>query len=335
AMSGRLKFSGRPDHQFRQFAALMGATAGVSLRRALGRPLVPSWPWAVEVGTELLREQMRLMFTMTPPEARAFADSMTLPAPVLERVRVGEPVTKPVPGRWFEPAGHAGRTLLYLHGGGYAFHGGAFASFVALVAEATRARTFALDYRLTPEHPYPAQLDDAQAAYRALLASGVDPERLVVAGDSAGGHLTLSLLVALRDVGAPLPAVALALCPWTHSGARGASLFANDPYDWVQGAHAVRFGEWLRRDLPADDPRVSPLLADLRGLPPIVLQAGGREILYDQIVEFAGVAKAQGVHVKLQVWPEMNHDFQAFGPDVPEAREALAAMRAAVEEYCR
>ena len=334
-MSTGLSFQGRPEHQLRSFAALWHATLKVSIRRMLGRPLVPSWSWTFETGTELLREQMRVMFTMSPPEARAFGDSMHLPAPVLDRVRMSEPVESPARGRWFEPRETSGRTLLYLHGGGYAFHGDSYASFVALVAEATGARTFALDYRLSPEHHHPAQLEDALAAYRALIASGVSPSRLAVAGDSAGGHLTLSLMIALRDAGDPLPAVAMGLCPWTHTGARGASLTGNDAYDWVQGAHAIQFGEWYRAGIPADDPRVSPLCADLRGLPPLVLQAGGREILHDQIVEFADAAKSQGVHVSLQVWPEMNHDFQAFGPDVPEAREALANLRAAMERWCR
>jgi acetyl esterase/lipase len=334
-MSTGLTFRGRPEHQFRNFVALWSVTLKVSLRRMLGRPLVRSWSWTFEMGTELLREQMRVMFTMTPPEARAFGDSMSLPAPALDRVRTSEPVTAPARGRWFEPRETSGRTLLYLHGGGYAFHGEGYANFVALVAEATGARTFALDYRLSPEHPHPAQLEDALAAYRALLASGVSPSQLAVAGDSAGGHLTLSLVLALRDAGEPLPAVAMGLCPWTHTGARGASLTANDPYDWVQGAHAIQFGEWYRAGIPADDPRVSPLCADLRGLPPLVLQAGGREILHDQIVEFADAAKSQGVSVSLQVWPEMNHDFQAFGPDVPEAREALANLRTAMQQWCK
>lgn len=326
---------GRPEHRRTSQKLLWDVTARVTWRRLLGRPLVRSWSWTVEVGTELLREQMRVMFSMPVAEARAFGDSLRLPAPELTRVRVSEAAGAPVPARWFEPRESTGRTLLYFHGGGYAYFGRSYDRFLAIVAEATGARVLAPDYRLAPEHPHPAQLEDALATYRWLLGSGVLPSNLAVAGDSAGGHLMLTTLLALRDAREPLPAVGLGLCPWTHSGARGASLTANDPFDWVQGAHAIQFGEWYRAGIAADDPRVSPLVADLRGLPPLVLQAGGREILHDQIVEFAEAARAQGVDVTLHVWPEMMHDFQAFGADCREAREALAALRAAMDARCR
>jgi acetyl esterase/lipase len=113
-----------------------------------------------------------------------------------------------------------------------------------MLASLLGARLFAPDYRLTPEHQHPAQQDDALAAFRYLLAEGIDPKRLVVIGDSAGGHLTLMLLVALRDAGLPQPALAVGLCPWTDIWERGRSLYANDPYDCVQEYMAVRFGKW-------------------------------------------------------------------------------------------
>jgi acetyl esterase/lipase len=268
------------------------------------------------------------------PEAREYQDSLLLAAPAAARVDISTPAGAPVRGRWFTPREQTGRTLLYFHGGGYATSSKAYDNFVALLAEATGARTFALDYRLTPEHPHPAQLEDALAAYAWLLDSGVQPGRLALGGDSAGGHLVLTTLVALRDAGRPLPALGLGLCPWTDARNRGASLMGNNRYDWIQGEHALQFGEWYRGSLPIDDPRLSPVLADLRGLPPLVLQAGGREILHDMIVEFAAEARRQEVDVTLQVWPDMIHDFQAFGPEIPEAAEALAALRAAMAARC-
>lgn len=323
---------GRLAFQRRSRNTLMRVSARVTLRRLFGRKLVPSWPWVVEVSTEFLREQMRYMATLPIAEAREYEDSLVFDMPSLKQVAIAPADGCPVPGRWFTPkAVVPNRTLLYFHGGGYAYAARAHDNLVALVAAATGARTFALDYRLTPEHPYPAQQDDAIAAYRWLLAQGIAPSRLVLGGDSAGGNLLLTTLVALRDAGDPLPALALGICPWTDTGHRGASLMGNNPYDWIEGQMALTFGEWFRGGLPANDPRVSPIYAKLHGLPPLVLQAGGREILHDMIVDFADVAKQQGVEVDLQVWPDMNHDFQAFGDMLPEAQEALRKLRQAVD----
>jgi acetyl esterase/lipase len=141
-------------------------------------------------------------------------------------------------------------------------------------------------------------------------------------------------LLALRDGGEPLPALGLGLCPWTDPGCGRASLMGNNRYDWVQGGQTIQFSEWHRGGIPPDDPRVCPHHADLRDLPPLVLHAGGREILHDMIVDFAGECRRQGGDVTLQVWPDMNHDFHAYGLELPESREALSRLRAAVDARC-
>lgn len=312
--------------------ALTKITLNVTLRRLIGRPLVPSWSWGVECATLFLREQMRHAFTFRDPmEAREYLDSLVFKPIDHPDVRVTPNPTGPR-GEWFEPA-HAclGRTMLYMHGGGYAFHSQGHAPMVALFAEAARARTFSLNYRLTPESPHPAQLEDAVAAYRWLLESGVASSQLVIAGDSAGGHLTLMLLLELQRQRLPQPALAIGICPWTDIGARGASLFANDRYDWVLGEMALQFGHWYQHGTGLSREALSPISGQFAGLAPIYLQAGDKEILVDMIRDFAEIARGQGADVSLDVWPDMTHDFQAFGSMLPESREALAKFGAAVD----
>jgi acetyl esterase/lipase len=268
-------------------------------------------------------------------DGREFMDSL-----VFNPVRPSTTRTLPEPdgprGDWFEPEVIVpGRTLLYLHGGGYAFHAESHADMIRLIAEAVRARTFAADYRLAPEHPHPAQLEDALAAYRWLLERGADPKRLIVAGDSAGGHLSLMLMQELRRAGLPQPALVAGLCPWTDIGERGASFFGNDRTDWVQGFMALKYGEWYRGDTGLSREALSPIHGDYRGLAPIYLQAGGREVLVDQIREFADVVRAQGAAVQLDVWDEMTHDFQAYGDFLPESREALTRLGQEADRFTR
>ncbi len=203
------------------------------------------------------------------------------------------------------------------------------------MAQAARSDTFALDYRLIPEHPFPAQLEDALAAYRWLLATGVRPEHLVVGGDSAGGNLTLALLLSLREAGLPLPALAICIAPWTDVANSGDSMTANEPYDWVGKRMPVQWAEWLCGGADRRNPILSPILAELRGLPPIYIQAGSAEILYDMIRAFAERGQAQQCNVMLDVWQNMNHDFQAFGDLMPESREALRRIGEVIDATLR
>jgi acetyl esterase/lipase len=216
--------------------------------------------------------------------------------------------------------------LFYLHGGAYV--AGSAQGYRGLAAELGRAagvRLFSADYRLAPEHPFPAAVDDGVAAYRALLDRGFDPSRLVVAGDSAGGGLTLAVLVALRDGGAPLPAAALLISPWADLGCDSESIAAKAVEDPALTAESLRAS--AARYLAGTDPRhplASPCFADLTGLPPLLIQVGSAEILLDDAVRVARAAGAAGVDVRLEIWPQMIHVWHAFGFMLSAGRRAIA-----------
>jgi epsilon-lactone hydrolase len=327
---------GRGSYRRRSVWLLMKVTLGVTARRMMGRRLVKGWSWNFECANLFMQEQMKAAFGYaTMAEAREFLEALAFnpvddTAVTVSAVKAGGPR-----GSWFVPRNPAaGRMMLYFHGGGYAFYARSHGPMISLMADAAGARTVAPDYRLAPEHPHPAQLEDAVAAYRWLLEEGADPRRLVVAGDSAGGHLTLMLLIELRKLGLPQPALAVGICPWTDVGKRGASLFGNERYDWIQGEMALKFGEWYRGPGGPPVEALSPVSADLRGLAPMYIQAGGREILHDMIQDFVAAAKGQGAAVALDVWEDMTHDFQAYGSYLPESAEALGRLREEVGRRC-
>ena len=214
-------------------------------------------------------------------------------------------------------------TVLYLHGGGYSFYPRSYAHFLALIALAANARMLALDYRLSPEHRFPAQLEDALTAYRWLLESGCSPEKLVVMGDSAGGNLALALLLAARESRIAMPALAIAMSPPTDFETEYPSLSTNKEFDWISLEMLEGWCGWFCDPAQRKDPLISPLWADLRGLPPIYIQAGRCEILYDGIRAFADRAREQGAEVTLESWEDMNHVFQMLGTEAPQSAEAL------------
>ncbi|KAF1029978.1 MAG: Monoterpene epsilon-lactone hydrolase [Burkholderia plantarii] len=301
--------------------------------------------WQAEVACWLLRKQVRpktLEPVIDPHNARVQAERRRLLPP---RAPAGwqlrecyEADAAPLRGEWLEPAhGEAAATLLYFHGGGYYFcspH--THRPLVFALAARTGARTFSLDYRLAPEHPFPAAHDDALAAYLALLASGVAPESILIGGDSAGGGLALALLVALRDRGVPLPAGAILFSPWTDLAATGETLRTNDGVDpMFAGAALGRAAELYVGEASPTDPYVSPLYADPAGLPPLFIQAGSTEVLLDDSRRMAERAREAGVSVEFEIWPRMPHVWQMAVPFVPEAGQALdqaAAFAARVLE---
>lgn len=323
---------GSPSHRLRSLVVLLSSTVGVMLRRAAGKPLVPKWSMQFEAATLFYRRQFNHAFDLNDIEqARRYFDSLVMLADAHPRVRVrpalaGEPL-----GDWMTPEACRSRmTMLYLHGGGYAFYPQATRHFITMMAQWLNLPIFALDYRLTPEHAHPAQLVDALAAYRYLLDKGVDPERLVVAGDSAGGHLCLMMLAALKKAHLPQPALAIGMSPWTDIGLRGASQFGNDRYDLVQGYQTVLYGQWLSGGSGLSVDELSPMGQDYSDVAPIYLQAGGKEILVDMIRDFAGLARSQGASVRLDVWPQMVHEFHAYGDLLPESRQAISRLRDAI-----
>ena len=319
---------GKLSHRLRSWRALLRVVFTVAIRRKLGRSLCPAWTRDTEIGVLYWRGQFNHAFALPDiKEGRAYFDSLlTFTDEVFDVERRPTPPGAPR-GLWHLPKiRQRDVTLLYLHGGGYAFHSDVSRRFADMLAHELGADLFAPDYRLTPEHPHPAQLKDGIAAYRHLLDQGVDPGRLVMIGDSAGGHLVLMLLIAAREAGLPQPALAIGLCPWTDIGARGESFYGNDCYDLVQGYMAKRFGEWLVGETWATREELSPIFQDLRGLAPLYLQCGEKEVLRDMIRDFADVARGQGADVLLDEWPNMTHNFQANGRTLPESAEALQRM---------
>jgi len=281
------------------------------LRHAVGRRMAPDWDANLEIGIRFVRHQFTAAMTGGDIErGRLLFDSIQPETDDVYEVTV-EPCTAPK-GTWVRPKDQRSDvTLLYLHGGGYTFHGGVSARYAAMLAHHTGAAVFAPDYRLTPEHPHPAQAEDALAAW-SFVTGKVAPKDVVVIGDSAGGHMSLMLLQTLKVQGLEQPALCIGLCPWTDIGERGASMRDNDTYDLVQGWMAVQFGKWLDPEGKYGREALSPIYQDYSGLAPIYVQAGGREVLRDMIVEFAEAQKEKGADIAIEVWPDMPHNFQAY-----------------------
>ena len=254
---------------------------------------------------------------------RRYLDTLILAPRVASDLKIENP-NDPIRGTWFTPTLPASTTLLYLHGGGFALYPrDSYAQFIALIAQTVNLRTFAVDYRLTPEHRFPDPLNDTREAYLWLLNLGIPHDRIVVAGDSAGGNLTLALLCDLRDRNLPLPAMGIALSPATEFDLVRPSMYANQSSDWLTGEMALAWRNWYCSADEQTNPLVSPIYADLRNLPPIYIQAGRAEILYDSIAAFADEARRQRANVTFESWAGMNHVFQFFGNDAPQSAEAL------------
>lgn len=217
--------------------------------------------------------------------------------------------------------------ILYLHGGGYVLC--SLESHRHLVAEVGRAagtRTLAIDYRLAPEHPFPAPVEDTVAAYRFLLDSGLRPERIALAGDSAGGGLVVGSMLAIREAGLPLPGCGWCISPWVDMEALGKSFVdraATDPT--VQKETILTMANWYLGGADPRHPHVAPIYGDLRGLPPLLIQVGAVETLLDDSIALARTAGMADVPVELQIWPEMIHIWHIFFPMLSAGRRAVAS----------
>lgn len=265
----------------------------------------------LELDPLVMRERLERMSTL-----------MQLPPDV-----VAEPTTVDgVPAEWVStPEAHEDRAVLYLHGGGYVMGSlNSHRDLAGRVSRAAGARVLNLDYRLAPEHPHPAAVEDATAAYRALVADGYEPGDVAIAGDSAGGGLTVATLVTLRDQGDPLPAAGVCISPWVDLEGVGDSMTTKADVDpMVQRDPLVRMAGFYLGDLHPRTPLAAPLYADLAGLPPLLIQVGTAETLLDDSTRIAERARDAGVDVTLEVWDEMIHVFHAFAPILPEGQEAI------------
>jgi acetyl esterase/lipase len=238
-----------------------------------------------------------------------------------------EPVTAGgVPAEWTSTPGDTSEAaILYLHGGGYVI--GSLDSHRHLVAEAGRAAgswALALDYRLAPEHPFPAAVEDAVAGYRYLLGRGIAPGRIAIAGDSAGGGLVVAAMVAIRDAGLAQPGCGWCISPWVDMEALGETMTSRAAADpTVQKAGILDMARLYLNGADPRSPLAAPLYADLAGLAPLLIQVGACETLLDDALRLAKVAGAADVYVELQVWPEMIHVWHLFHPELKAGLRAI------------
>jgi len=339
----KVKFNGPAQYGVLAASLVCRSVTNACVRRTLKGAQLPGWNWAIETGTEILRANLATAFAMpSVEESRRYLDSVVLSSPALSNVSITPLSNQTIRGSWFVPkTAKPSVTVLYFHGGGYSFYPKGHANLIALTTLATQSRTFALDYRLSPEYRFPAQLEDALGAYRWLLDSGTNPNELAVGGDSAGGNLALALLVAARDLKLPLPKLVFAFSPPTdfeapiESEGRCTSLVRNEAYDWIERRMLFKWADWFCQPTQRRDPYVSPAYADLHDLPPVYIQAGCAEILYDSIAAFASRAKSQGANVVLESWPDMNHDFQIFGHQAPQSIKALRRLGEVIDQHIR
>jgi epsilon-lactone hydrolase len=243
-----------------------------------------------------------------------------------------------VDAEWIVPAdAPADKAILYFHGGGFRL--GSVAShrdLIAGIAEASRCRVLATNYRLAPEHRFPAAPEDALTAFDWMRAQGFRAEDIALAGDSAGGNLVLTTMLGLRDRGRPLPAAGVLMSPWTDLAATGESYQSRAAADPIHQRSMILAlaKNYLGEGGDARNPLASPLYADLAGLPPLLIQAGDRETVRDDATMLAAKAKAAGVDAELQVFDGMIHVFQMF-PEIPQAAEAIAAIAAFLRRHLR
>jgi acetyl esterase/lipase len=313
-------------------AAVVAAVISQIVRRLFSGPLVPTWSW----GVELRVIGLRALFQTGAMDRRARKSAEALIDPPRPRaVRgLGERVPAVVgdrPGEWIVRRGTEladAATVLYFHGGGY-FGGtpGTHRHFTSRFAWETHTRLFSLDYRLGPEHKFPAALDDAYAAYFDLLAAGTYPAEIILAGDSAGGGLALALLLRLRDEGQDLPAGAVMFSPYTDLAHTGASIRRNARTDYLAIAEDLDRIPPNLLYLGDADPRhpwASPLYGDFGRLPPLLIFAGGREMILDDSTRVAEKAVEAGVDVTLHIEEDMVHVWPVVFPEHPASKQALA-----------
>jgi acetyl esterase/lipase len=306
------------------------ATVAARLR---GQRLRPSWSFGFEVIARSMKANAARIAQLDWSLQRKAQEALVQPSPIFKKLRFEHATIGGVSGEWFVPHDAAGDApvLLYFHGGSFIY--GSVATHRELIARealASGARAFAPEYRLAPEHPFPAAVEDALAVYRGLLGEGIAPGRIVLAGDSAGGNLALVTLLKAREAGLPLPAGAVLACPWVDLGARGGSMRTSARFDW---AEPEDFDRWRATYLAGKDPKepsASPTFADLRGLPPLLVQVGGAEMIFDQVAAFVERAKAQGVDVEYRVHADMVHNWHLLAAFFQSGRDAIDEIGAFV-----
>ena len=271
------------------------------------------------------------------PERRKRLDDVGSVWPVADDVEISSVDVNGVPGEWsIVPGSDASRVLMFFHGGGYC--SGSIVSHRRLVTEAGRAagvRTLAIAYRLAPEHPFPAAYDDVLTAWRFLRDQNIAAAHIAVGGDSAGAGLTLALIGRLRDAQEELPGCAWLISPWTDLTMSGSTLSSKEAVDpLIHKQYLIELADaYLPAGMDWKDLRVSPLYADLKGFPPVLIQVGSAETLLDDATRFAAVAGAADVRVTLEIWPQMIHAWPLWNARLEPGRHALASAGAFIRQH--
>jgi acetyl esterase/lipase len=317
-------------------AGWLGVIAA-TVRRLLLGPTLPSWTWRTEWAVAFARAVITVASRYRGDAFLSrFGLTITAPVPIglrgridVRRVRAGAIVAdRYLPTTVLRPK----MTLLYFHGGGYVFgNPGTHRQFIARLVDATQAGAVAPRYRLAPEHRYPAAVDDALEVYRTLLDTGIEPGSIVVAGDSAGGGLATALLVRLRSIGMPMPAGAMLFSPYVDLTHRSASIKANARTDYLPLSELDHPNDWYATPAQLSEPEVSPVNADLTGFPPMLVFAGGAEMLLDDSRRLAEHAARDGVSVELVIEDEMMHVWPAIADWEPATARTLAAATRWIE----
>ncbi|MBM3222655.1 MAG: alpha/beta hydrolase [Candidatus Tectomicrobia bacterium] len=272
----------------------------------------------------------------TVADRRQGFDMLAAKFPLAPDVRCDAVDANGVAAAWVvAPGADTGRTLLYLHGGGYVIGSiNTHRDLAARLSRAAAARVLLIDYRLAPEHPHPAAVDDAVTAYRWLLQQGAAPTSTVIAGDSAGGGLTVAALVALRAAGAPLPAAGVCISPWVDLEGIGDSMSSKASVDPIVQLPGLQWfaGLYLNGAHPRT-PLAAPLYADLHGLPPLLIHVGTAETLLDDATRLAARAQAAGVEVTLDAWEGMIHVWHLFAAMLPEGQQAIERVGAYIRQH--
>ena len=275
---------------------------------------------------EMLRSQPVVNPDASVEEARAGFEQVTSMFPVDADIKREVVSAGGVKAEWVSaPDADAGRAVLYLHGGGYVIGSiNTHRSLAARLSRACKARVLVIDYRLAPEHPHPAAVDDSVAAYRWMLSQGLKPARISVAGDSAGGGLTVATLVAIRDAKLPLPGGGACLSPWVDLEGIGESMTTKAGVDpIVQKAGLLQMAAAYLGGKDPRTPLAAPLYADLSGLPPLLIQVGTAETLLDDASRLAERARKAGVTVSYEPWESMIHVWHLFAPMLDEGQQAI------------
>jgi acetyl esterase/lipase len=314
----------------RALAASLWAALVVLARRAVGIRRAPGMRLAIELLVNVQRAALTALLYLDPAVVRGLTRGGLLTRALALRVRARRMTLGGVPVECVEPVGREPeRAVFYIHGGGYVFGStDSHREIVSRLADEACARVWSVEYRLAPEHPWPAAIEDVEAAWRGLVESGGEPARTVVAGDSAGGALTLALLQRLRDSGRTQPAGAVPISPAVNTLDWGKSFDTNAATDYITREMAEHWVGDLARVADRRDPLISPAFADLRGLPPLLVHAGAGEALVDQIDAFVAKARAAGLDVEYHRREGMFHVWHLFARFLHEARESTAEMAA-------